>query len=64
MLWLVIAVAIATLLLTGCTSQGIMKMGLSLKLDIFGAKAQLKLPVEFYPLLPDAGYPEPSLVCE
>lgn len=49
-------------LLSGCT--GILKMGLSVKVDIFGAKAQFKLPLEFYPLGPDGGWPPEKLVCE
>lgn len=61
MRWLAIGSA---LLLAGCVGPGVMKMGMSLKVDIFGAKAHFKLPVEFFPLLPDAGYPDPALVCE
>lgn len=56
------AAALALVLASSCT--GIVKMGLAVKVDIFGAKAQFKLPLEFYPVLPDAGYPPESLVCE
>ncbi len=56
--------ALLLLALSGCVGPGIMKMGMSLKVDIFGARAHFKLPVEFYPLLPDAGYPPESLICE
>lgn len=55
--------ALVLALLSGCVGPGIMRMGMSLKVDVLGVKVHFKLPVEFYPLT-DAGYPPEGLVCE
>lgn len=55
--------ALLLLVLSGC-GAGVLKMGLRVKVDVFGAKAEFKLPLEFYPVMQDAGYPPESLICE
>lgn len=54
--------AVIALLCSSC-GAGVLKMGLRLKVDVFGAKAEFKLPLEYYPVV-DGGFPPEELVCE
>lgn len=56
------AALVLALCAAGC-GAGVLKMGLKVKADIFGAKASLQLPLEFYPVV-DGGFPPAELVCE
>jgi hypothetical protein len=54
------AALVSALALSSC-GAGVLKLGLRVKVDIFGAKAEVKLPLEFYPTL-DGGYPPAEIV--